>query len=276
LKNNYVQALDHGLARLEKLPLSIRLMREIHGILMQGVRGEFVTAGVVRRSHNWIGRPGATLETARYVPPPIDEMHKSLSDLERFMHADSELPPLLRIGMIHYQFEAIHPFMDGNGRVGRIWVTTLLVAWGLLSQPLLYLSNFIEENRQEYYDRLLAVSQRGAWELWLRFFLDGVHSQAKDAVQRIARLRELRTQYRKKFEGDRSSKKLERMVDYLISSPITSISQAQEILDMGSYTTIQRHIEKLVLLGIMREVTGKGRNRIYCADQILKVLEERI
>jgi len=274
--HNYVRALDYGLERLETLPLSVRLIREIHGVLLRGVRGESMTPGEVRRSQNWIGRPGATLEQARYVPPPVNEIHNCLSDLERFIHQDSELPLLLRIGLIHYQFEAIHPFLDGNGRIGRLLVTFLLVAWELLSQPLLYLSSFIEANRQEYYDRLLAVSQKGEWEEWLLFFLEGVRSQAQDASQRITRLQTLRLKYHDQFTADRSRDKLERMVDYLIGSPITSISQAQESLEMGSYTTIQRHIEKLAALGIVREVTGKSRNRIYHADQILKVLEERI
>jgi Fic family protein len=274
--HNYVHALDYGLERLKDLPLSIRLIREIHSILMQGVRGELMTPGEVRRSQNWIGRPGATLNDARYVPPPPDEMHNCLSDLESFIHADSELPLLLRIGMIHYQFEAIHPFLDGNGRVGRLMVTFLLVAWGLLSQPLLYLSNFIEINRQEYYYRLLAVSQKGEWEAWLLFFLDGVHSQAEDASQRIARLEELRSMYRKQFEKDRSRKALEILVDYFIGSPITSISQTQESLNIGSFNMIQRNIEKLEKLGIVREVTGNKRNRIYHAGEILKILEERV
>jgi Fic family protein len=274
--HNYVQALDYGLERLKDLPLSIRLIREIHSILIQGVHGELMTPGEVRRSQNWIGRPGATLNDARYVPPPPDEMHDCLSDLENFIHADSELPLLLRIGMIHYQFEAIHPFLDGNGRVGRLLVTFLLVAWGLLSQPLLYLSNFIEINRQEYYYRLLAVSQKGEWEAWLLFFLDGVHSQAEDASQRIARLEELRSVYRKQFEKDRSRKALEIMVDYFIGSPITSISQAQQSLNIGSFNMIQRNIEKLEKLGIVREVTGNKRNRIYHAGEILKILAERV
>ena len=274
--HNYVQALDYGLERLKDLPLSIRLIREIHSILMQGVRGELMTPGEVRRSQNWIGRPGATLNDARYVPPPPDKMHNCLSDLERFIHADSELPLLLMIGMIHYQFEAIHPFLDGNGRVGRLMVTFLLVAWGLLSQPLLYLSNFIEINRQEYYYRLLAVSQKGEWEAWLLYFLDGVRSQAEDASQRIAHLEELRSMYRKQFEKDRSRKALEILVDYFIGSPITSISQAQESLNIGSFNMIQRNIEKLEKLGIVREVTGNKRNRIYHAGEILKILEERV
>jgi Fic family protein len=243
---------------------------------MQGVRGERMTPGELRRSQNWIGRPGATLEKARYVPPPPDEMHDCLADLERYIHAESDLPPLLRIGLIHYQFEAIHSFLDGNGRVGRLLVTFLLVAWGLLSQPLLYLSHYIEINRQEYYSCLLAVSQKGDWEAWLLFFFEGVHSQAEDASHRISRLEKLRSAYREKFAKDRSRKTLEVLVDYLIGSPITSITQAQETLKIGSFNMIQRNIEKLEALGIVHEVTGNKRNRIYHADEILKILEERI
>lgn len=274
--HNYLKALDHGLKRLKTLPLSIRLIREIHGILMEGVRGNLMTPGEVRRSQNWIGRPGATLNEARYVPPPIDEMHDCLSALERYIHDDSDLPPLIRIGIIHYQFEAIHPFLDGNGRIGRLLVTFLLVVWGLLSQPLLYLSDFIEENRQEYYERLLAVSQNGKWEDWLLFFLNGVRNQAQDASHRIMRLHSLRSDYKELFTKDRSRVKLGNLVDYLIGAPITSISQTQEDLDLGSFTTVQRLMEKLEALGIVREITGKGRNRIYKADRILTILEERV
>ena len=273
--HNYVKALDYGLERLESLPLSIRLIREIHAVLMEGVRGDLMTPGEMRRSQNWIGRPGAPLESARYVPPPVEKMRACLSDLELFIHQDYDIPPLLRIGMIHYQFEAIHPFLDGNGRIGRLIVTLLMVAWKLLPQPLLYLSDFIEANRQEYYDRLLAVSLRGEWEAWLLFFLDGVHSQAEDASLRIARLQKIRAQYQAQLFGERSRKKLERMVDYLIGKPITSITQAQADLSIGSFTTIQRYFEKLESLNIIREVTGKNRNRIYRAEQIFKIIEER-
>ncbi|MBI3158409.1 MAG: Fic family protein [Chloroflexi bacterium] len=163
--HNYIRALDFGLERLNALPVSLRLIREIHAVLMEGVRGETMTPGAFRRTQNWIGSPGATLQNARYVPPPVDEMNRCLAELENYIHAPSELPPLVRIGLIHYQFEAIHPFLDGNGRVGRLLIIFLLVAWGLLSQPLLYLSNYIEANRQEYYDQLLAVSQQGTWEM---------------------------------------------------------------------------------------------------------------
>jgi Fic family protein len=270
---NYVRALDFGLERLETLPISTRLLCEIHAILMEGVRGGSAAPGELRRSQNWIGRPGATLSDARYVPPPVDEMEVCLSDLERYIHKPSDLPPLLRIGLIHYQFEAIHPFVDGNGRVGRLLVTFLLVAWGLLTQPLLYLSRFIEANRREYYDLLLAVSQKGDWEDWLLYFLEGVRSEAEDAAHRIARLEALRLDYRARFAGDRSRENLGRMVDYLIGTPITTITEAQTRLALGSYSTVQHYIEKLEALGIVQEATGKARNRVYRAEGILEVIQ---
>ncbi len=273
---NYVKAIDFGLERLKNLPLSMRLIREMHTVLMQGVRGESMAPGEVRQSQNWIGRAGATIETARYAPPPVEEMQICLADLEKYMHAKSELPPLLRIGMIHYQFEAIHPFLDGNGRLGRLLVTLLLVAWGLLFQPLLSLSSFIEERRQEYYERLLAVSQRGEWEEWLRFFLQGVHQQAEDTSRRILYLQTLRKQYHTMLAGESKRANLEKVVDYLISTPITSIKQAQESLQLGSFTTIERYFEKMVKLGILKETTGRARKRIYRSDAILRALEEEI
>jgi cell filamentation protein, protein adenylyltransferase len=271
--HNYVRALDYGLECLDSLPVSVRLIREIHGVLMEGVRGDAMTPGDVRKSQNWIGRPGDTLEKARYVPPPVDEMHVCLSELEKFIHQESDLPPLIKVGLIHYQFESIHPFLDGNGRIGRLLITFLLIVWELLSQPLLYLSIFIEKNRTEYYDRLLAVTQKGEWEAWLLFFLDGVHEQAEDAVERIQALQVLRLEYQELFSKDRSRKNLAVMVDYFISTPISSISQAQEAVNLGSFTTIQGYIRKLEVLGILQEVTGKARNRIYRADKILRVLE---
>jgi len=273
--HNYVKAINYGLECLNDLPMSSRLIREIHGVLMKGVRGETMTPGEFRKSQNWIGQPGATIENARYVPPPMDEMIACLSDLEKFIHKDSDLPPLLRIGLIHYQFEAIHPFLDGNGRIGRLLITLLLVAWGLMAQPLLYLSNYIEANRRKYYQRLLAVSQKGAWEAWLLFFLEGVCSQAEDASRRINKLQELRTRYHKLVAKDRSHRKLERMIDYLIGTPITSINQTRDILEIGSFTTIQRLIDKLCGVGILKEITGNSRNRAFSAGEILRVLENQ-
>ncbi|MBG0788208.1 MAG: Fic family protein [Anaerolineaceae bacterium] len=271
---NYVWALDFGLERLQTLPLSTRLIREIHERLLEGVQEEWMTPGEFRRSQKWIGRLGATLETARYVPPPVPEMKKALVDLENFIHRGSDLPELIRIGLIHYQFEAIHPFLDGNGRVGRLLISLLLAGWGKLSLPLLTLSAYFEAHQLEYYDHLLNVTQKGAWEKWLIFFLQGVASQAEDATHRIRHLTDLRQTYHQRFAAERSRRKLAELVDYLIGTPITSIHQAQESLKMGSYTTIQRQIEKLAALGIVHEITGQHRNRLFQADEILRILME--
>jgi Fic family protein len=271
---NYIKALDYGLERIQTLPVSMRLIREMHEILMKGVRGELFTSGEVRRSQNWIGRPGATLEKARYVPPPVDEMHVCLGELEKYIHSESELPALIRVGLIHYQFEAIHPFLDGNGRMGRLLITLLLTTWQILTQPLLYLSLFFEKNKTEYYDRLLAVSQKGEWEEWLLFFLDGVHEQAEDAIEKIKSLQKLREQYQEQLSKDRSRKRLLKMVDYLISTPISSVSQAEQATDLGNYSVINGYFEKLSKYGIIEEITGKERNRVYTANAILKILEE--
>ena len=187
----YVKALDYGMARLKSLPVSLRLIREIHKILMEGVRGDHLTPGNFRQSPNWIGPPGSTLENATFVPPPVNEMHKNLDNLEKFLHNPSDLPPLIRLGLVHYQFESIHPFLDGNGRIGRLLIILLLCEWNLLHQPLIYLSAYFEANQQEYYDRLLAVSQIGDWEGWLNFFLEGVRIQSQDTIARIQRLENL-------------------------------------------------------------------------------------
>lgn len=271
---NYVKALDYGIERIRTHPISIRLLKELHAILLKGVRGEFLTPGEIRHSQNWIGRPGATLENARYVPPPVEEMQECLSDLEKYIHEDSNLPSLIRIGMIHYQFEAIHPFLDCNGRIGRLLITLLLKTWQILTQPLLYLSIYIERNKTEYYDRLLSVSIKGQWEEWLMFFLEGVREQAEDAVAKINAITLLRSNYHNLFVKDRNREKLIDAVDYFISTPISSISQAQETSDLGNFTMIQRYFDKLIQFGILEEITGGKRNRIYKATEILRILEE--
>lgn len=272
--HNYVNAMDYGLNQRHALPLSTRLIREMHARLMEGIRGEWMTPGDFRSTQNWVGKPGATLETARYVPPPVPEMKLALVELENFIHRSSDLPDLVRIGLIHYQFEAIHPFLDGNGRLGRLLISLLLVSWGKLSLPLLNLSDYLEAHRHEYYDRLLDVTQKGAWEAWLAFILTGIAHQAEDTSQRIRHLEDLRHTYQQQFARERTRHKLAEMVDYLIGTPITTIQQAQESLNLGSYTTIQRQIEKLVGLGIVREITGQHRNRLYQAEEILKILTE--
>jgi Fic family protein len=270
---NYVRALEYGLDRLAKLPLSLRLIREIHARLMKGLPGEHLTPGEFRRSQNWIGPPGSTIESAPYVPPPVDEMTRALDAFEKFLHEPSDLPPLIRLGLIHYQFEAIHPFLDGNGRVGRLLISLLLCAWSLLPQPLLYLSAYFEANRQAYYDHLLAVSQTGAWEAWLSYFLAGVASQSRDAIKRIHRLQDLREQYRRRFQSGRAAARLLQVVDLLFASPLITARQVEKSLKID-FTMAQRYINQLVKADLLQEVTGRARNRIFRADQIIAALDE--
>jgi Fic family protein len=270
--HNYVGALEYGLERVKTLPVSLRLIREVHARLMEGVRGDAWTPGQFRRTQNWIGPADSTLETAPYVPPPVDEMRSALGALEGFIHAPSDLPPLLRLGLIHYQFESIHPFLDGNGRVGRLLIALLLSAWELLPQPLLYLSAYFESNRNVYYDLLLAVSQRGAWDEWLSFFLEGVRLQSQDAVKKIGRLQSLRAEYQGKIQSRRAPARLLRVVDLLFAGPVLTTRRVESELGIP-FAGAQRLIDQLVQLGILREVTGGRRNRIYRSDQIFTILE---
>jgi len=197
---------------------------------------------------------------------------ETLDALERFFHVDSPLPPLIRLGLIHYQFEAIHPFLDGNGRVGRLMLTLLLCAWDLLPQPLLYLSAYFEAHRQEYYASLLAVSQQGAWERWLRFFLQGVAQQSHDAVRRAGRLQALREQYRTHFQAVRTAARLLQVVDLLFARPVVGVTQVALALDI-SFQAAARYVDTLVAEGVLREITGQARGRLYRADAILRAIE---
>lgn len=270
--HNYVHALEYGLERLQTLPVSLRLMREIHARLLEGVRGMHQAPGEFRRTPNWVGPPGSTPETAPYVPPPVDEMHQALDALEKFFHTSSSLPALVRLGLIHYQFEAIHPFLDGNGRVGRLLIVLLLVAWKLLPSPLLYLSAYFEQHRQRYYDSLLAVSQRGTWERWLAFFLDGVTAQARDATWRIRRLQTLQARYRGLFQTQRSAARLLQLVDLLFAHPILTVNEVARALSVN-YVTASRYVRQLEGEGLLREITGRGRDRVYRADNVLHAIE---
>lgn len=273
--SNYVKALNFGLKRLQELPISLRLIRELHHDLMTGVRGEYMTPGEFRRTQNWIGPPGCTLMDAKYVPPPVDEMNNALSDLERYLHADSDLPPLVNLALTHYQFEAIHPFLDGNGRVGRLLLTLLLVHQGLLPQPLLYLSAYFERYRDEYYRLLLEVSQRGTWSEWVVFFLRGVAEQSRDAIARANKLLDLWTQYRQRLQSARSSVLMLQLIDELVAYPAITLRRAEHLLNVSSRGA-RLNIEKLVELGIIREVTGRQRNKLFVASEIINILEERV
>ncbi len=270
--HNYVTALDYGMERLKTLPISLRLIREIRGKLMQGMRGGNLTPGEFRLTQNWIGPAGSTIMTAAYVPPPVDEMNQALGDLEKFIHTGTDVPVLARAAMIHYQFEALHPFLDGNGRVGRLLMALLFTEWNILSQPLLNLSVYFERYRQEYYDHLLAVSQRGDWDVWLRFFLRGVSSQAQDSLVRMQRLEAIRTKYEPLVKSDRNSERMGAVLDFLFARPILSAKQLAESVGMP-FKTARQYIEKLAKAGILREVTGNARNQIYRADEIFSVMD---
>ena len=269
---NYVTALDYGLERLQTLPISLRLIREIHEKLMKGVRGGNLTPGEFRRTQNWIGPAGSTIMTATYVPPPVDDMLQALGDLEKFIHQGTHVPVLARAAMIHYQFEALHPFLDGNGRVGRLLMALLFAEWNILPQPLLNLSVYFERYRQEYYDHLLAVSQRGNWEAWLRFFLRGVSAQARDSLVRMQRLEEIRVRYQPWVASDRNAERMGAVVDFLFAKPILSAKQLAGGLGMP-FKTARQYIEKLVQAGILREITGNARNQIYRADEVFGALD---
>lgn len=271
---NYVRALEHGLERQKNLPMSKRLMREMHGILLDGVRGQEHTPGEFRRSQNWIGPPGCSLADATFVPPPPSEMCEAIDALEAYLHEPSTLPPLVRLAMIHYQFEAIHPFLDGNGRIGRLMITLLLCMEGILPGPLLYLSAYFERRRSEYYAGLLNVSCDGQWTEWITFFLRGVAEEAMDGVDRATRLLVLRERYREAFHSARSPALLLKLIDELFAAPAMTVARAAEVLCVTP-TTARRNIDKLVHSGILRESTGRKRHRVFLADKIISVLNEQ-
>jgi Fic family protein len=267
---NYVEALEYGLERLRDLPLSLRLVRELHERLMRGVRGDKATPGEFRRSQNWIGPAGSTPATAPYVPPPPLEMMDCLANWEEFLHDRDGFPDLIQCAVMHEQFEAIHPFLDGNGRVGRLLITLFLVERGRLSQPLLYLSEYIEARRQEYYDALQRVRTEGDWTGWLRFFLPGVEETARAAVRQASRLMDLRESYRQRLSRKPNALKL---LDELFVNPYLTATRAVRILGVSD-PTARQVIALLQGEGLLGEVTGRSWGRIYLARPILEAIEE--
>jgi len=268
---NYVRAMEYGLKRLEELPICGRLVREIHERLVEGVRGMYSTPGELRTSQNWIGPRNCTLNEATFIPPPVQEMKEAMSEWEKYLHSEPSEPPLVQCALMHYQFEAIHPFLDGNGRVGRLLITFFLCQRGNLPQPLLYLSAYFERNRAEYYDRLLRVSTVGDWHGWLEFFLRGIVTQAKDAVNWSTELIELHESYRRRLAITRVPRGTHEIVDELFVSPYVTITDANKGWNI-SYPTASSAIEKLVELNILEEVTGRKRGRVYCARELLHIL----
>jgi Fic family protein len=261
---NYVTAMNYGLDRLKELPLSTRLIKEIHTRLLDGVRGQHQQPGEIRRSQNWIGPPGCTLMNARFIPPPHHEVENALGELEKFLHAEDQLPPLIRIGLIHAQFETIHPFLDGNGRIGRLLVTFFLCEKGLLQKPVLYLSHYFKENRSDYYQHLQNTRDKGDWESWLKFFLRGVGNVAAQATETARNIVGLREAHRaliiEKF-GSSGGNAL-RLLEQLYKRPSVTVNLAKEILGI-SYPNANNLINKLAEHEIIFEITGQARNRLF-------------
>lgn len=265
---NYIGALHYGLDRLKNgFPLVLRLIREIHERLLYGVRGDFQTPGEFRRSQNWVGPPGCLLQDATFVPPPVDEMKDALGDLERFLNEPGRLPLLVQVAMAHYQFEAIHPFLDGNGRVGRLVIPLVLCERGVLDKPLLYMSAYFERNRIAYYDQLLTTSQCGDLSGWLSFFLNGVALQSRDAEERTVRLVDAQAQLRAKLLDQGRSLTVIRLAGILFSSPYVTAPDLVRQLGV-TFPTAQRAIETLVEEEVLLELTGRSRDRLYYSPTI--------
>ncbi|HJW95208.1 MAG TPA: Fic family protein [Thermoanaerobaculia bacterium] len=268
--SNYVTALENGLQRIKDLPIGTRIIRELHGVLMQGVRGESA-AGEFRRLQVHIG-PTKRLADATFIPPPANEIDHLMSDLEKFIHGSAgELPVLIRLALIHYQFESIHPFHDGNGRVGRLLVSVLLTAERILDQPLLYLSAYFERHRDQYYQALRRVSTEGAWHGWLTYFLEAVRVQSLDAVRSADRLLKLREEYHGRTHAARSGL-LHKLIDQLFISPATTVPRVAKMLDI-TQRAAQQNVEKLIEAKVLREITGRRRYRIFLADELIRAIE---
>ena len=271
---NYIKAMNYGLERLHDLPLSLRLFKEIHAILLQGVRGSERSPGEFRRTQNWIGAAGCNLATASFVPPPPYEMVQALGELEKYFYTEEEIPPLIKIGLIQAQFESIHPFLDGNGRVGRLLITFWLCQQKILNKPLLYLSYFFKMNRTEYYDRLMDVRLRGAWEEWIKFFLRGVaevSAEASETAKKILALKENHTVIINNGKLRNAANAL-KLLEKLFGQPIVTVRMVESYLDV-SYPTANGLLSELCELGILMTEENKQRTRKYFYTEYVKLLQ---
>lgn len=275
---NYIKAINYAVERLEKLPLAMRLINETHKILMSGVRGYSKTPGEIRKTQNWIGGSGGDIKTAAFVPPPADEIAELLSDLEKYWHNEKLLTPdLIKAAITHYQFETIHPYLDGNGRVGRLLITLQLVDSKILTVPALYISDYFERNRSGYYDALSRVRETNDIEHWVRFFLSGVAETAKDAKDTLSKVVALRTQYIDRIEkgvGIRRQANAKRLLPMLFARPIVSIADVEQMLSVANQTAADL-IADFQTIGLMRELTGKRKNRAFALDEYLKLFMDR-
>jgi Fic family protein len=275
---NYINALNYGLERLNTLPLSLRLIREIHHLLLQGVRGADRHPGEFRTSQNWIGHLGGTIGTAKFVPPAPEDMNKALSDLEKFIHAETTLPTLLKVGLVHAQFETIHPFLDGNGRMGRLLITFILCCEDILRKPLLYLSHFFNMHKLEYYEYLQRIRDEGNWELWLKFFLRGVNEVAQQATMTALNIVQLREKHRNIIASrfPHSAGSAYQLLEYLYKRPIITVNGVAKVTDL-SYSNANRLVMKFQELGLLRKMDTFQRNRRFIySDYLAMFADEEI
>lgn len=271
---NYIKATEFAVKRLSELPLCNRLIKETHAVLMEGVRGQERSPGEFRYSQNWIGGQGSSLKNARYIPPNTEDMTLAMSDLEKYINADDDLDILIQSALIHYQFETIHPFLDGNGRIGRLLITLFLMEKGLLTTPVLYISYFLKKNRIEYYDRLTEVRNKGNYEQWVKFFLQAVLESAQDAAITIDRLTALHDKNTAAIINmGRASKNALQLLIYLEANPIIEITKTAKALDM-SFNTVSAAIKRLCDAGILVQSSGKQRNRVFSYEEYLNLLRE--
>lgn len=271
---NYVRAAQFALERMQQLPLCNRLLRETHAVLMEGVRGEEKNPGEFRRSQNWIGPAGCSLKDARYIPPNVDDMTAALDDLEHYINTDTPYPPLIDAALIHYQFETIHPFLDGNGRIGRLLILLYFIEKSLLTKPVIYVSYFLKKNQLEYYDRISEVRRTGNYEQWIRFFLEAVNAAAIDATETIWSLSELHNANLAQLPvSNRQPDNLRRLFDYIEAHPIITLRQTADALAL-SYNTVATGVKKLVALGILQETTNASRNRVFAYEDYLAILRQ--
>ncbi len=271
---NYVKATQYALKRLKKLPLCCRLIREIHEVLMENVRGQDKTPGEFRHSQNWIGPANCSLKDARYIPPNVDDMQDAMSDLEKYINENADYDPLIRVALIHYQFETIHPFLDGNGRIGRLLILLYLMEQGLLAKPVIYISYFLKKNQIEYYDRISEVRRSGNFEQWIRFFLEAVSKAASDSLEAIRQLSALHDINIEKLpKTARSKDNLRAVFDYIEQYPIIDIKRTAKELDI-SYNTVATAVKKLMELGILQETSNASRNRVFAYERYLEILRK--
>jgi Fic family protein len=273
---NYIKAMNYGLERLKELPLSLRLIGEIHGKLLEGVRGGERRPGEFRQSQNWIGTPGIDgLATAEFVPPPPHEMMDALNDLEKFFYDQKPIPMLVKVGLIHAQFETIHPFLDGNGRLGRLLITFLICQQEVLNRPLLYLSYFFKKYRSEYNNRLQAIRDKGDWENWLKFFLRGVYEVAQEATKKARQIVRLREEHRASISTimGRGAVNALAVLETLYSNPLISVESVAEATRL-SYANANRLVKDLCNAGILEEITGRKRNRRFAYSSYLELFKE--